>query len=141
MDQTPWKQSLTDQVARLNLLQEKIDYTREFADVSDDFRYMRLGQLYVTLEEAMESLQSLPFEERLQCESNIGILKRQRRHRWQHEPPFKTSTQLQEAESRWYAELGTPHSPKSASDPTAYTSVTTAPIPLLDMKFQAFSEK
>ena len=58
---------------------------------------MRLGQLYVTLEEAMEKLHDLPYEERLQSESNIAILKRQRRKRWINNPPYSTSIQIQEA--------------------------------------------
>ena len=57
---------------RIDLIQEQLEYTKEFAVVSDDFRYMRLGQLHVTLEEAMEKLHDLPYEERLQSESNIA---------------------------------------------------------------------
>ena len=50
---------------RIDLILQQLEYTEEFASVSHDFRYMRLGQLYVTMEEAMEKLHDLPYEERV----------------------------------------------------------------------------
>ena len=53
----------------------------------------------------MEKLHNLPYDERVQSESNIAILKRQRRKRWINNPPYSTSIQIQEAEDAWYNEL------------------------------------
>ena len=81
----------------------------------------------------------------MQSESNIAILKRQRRKRWINNPPYSTSIQIQEAEEEWYNDLLKNIPPKLARAPVqetpAYTSVATAQTSISEKRFNNFYEQ